>query len=353
MYRRFKLRFDHITNRKKLDEVPLADKYAFLIELLNKNEGDISKHYTGANVDDAVRVLLENASDDIIKTIKFVKVIYKYVPEKVEYSLELLKTPDVVNELDISKMIEHIKEKLSHASNVGNENGKQELEDIIRDIDADELIKLDVDILKAIPKDIIEDVKPEYFKLVESNYFSHFIKDNYAAIGYLIISTIFINVFVHYVFTKVMQNQNLKKVKSWYIYVYFAAQALASGAMIYLAHSSTNLFGYRMRILSFTTLFTLFCIFQLALLLITVTAHFSEFVDESIGESVFGFKSSMTPSTTRTEISASVLKQYMMFSIYFNVALCAVYLMLPLLILTHKRIAKRPLIEDSDEPLSS
>jgi len=348
MYRHFKLHFDSVTNRKKLDEVPLDDKCSYLIELLNKNDGDISKHYTGANVDNDVQVLLENASDEMIKTIKSVKVIYKYVPDKVEYSLELLKTPDIVNELNINKMIEYIKEKLSPASNENNENGRQELEDVIRNIDADELIKLDVDILKAIPKEIIEDVKPEYFKLVESNYFSHFIKDNYGAIGYLIMTTILINVIVYYVFTKIMQNKNLKKVSSGYIYLYFAAQALASGALIYLAHSSTTLFGYRLRILSFSTLFSLFCIFQVALLLITVTAHFSEFVDESIGESVFGFKSSMTPSTTRTEITTAVLKQYMMFSIYFNVALCAVYLMLPLLIMVHKRIAKKPLIDDFD-----
>jgi len=130
--------------------------------------------------------------------------------------------------------------------------------------------------------------------------------------------------------------------------MYFAIQALASGAMIYLAHSTPYLFGYRLRILSFTTLFTLFCIFQLALLLITVIAHFSEFVDESIGESVFGFKTSMTPNSTRTQINIGVLKQYMFFSIYFNVALCAVYLMIPMLIMTHKRIAKKPLIEDFD-----
>jgi hypothetical protein len=123
---------------------------------------------------------------------------------------------------------------------------------------------------------------------------------------------------------------------------------VASGALIYLAHTTPYVFGFRLRILSFTTLFTLFCIFQVSLLLITVLAHFSEFIDENIGESVFGFKTSMTPNTSRTQINARVLKQYMFFSIYFNVALCTVYLILPLLIMTHKRIANIPLIDDEE-----
>jgi len=316
-----------------LNQVPIDKKYDEV--LLKHLDYDWLTKAVEAMNESEIEILLTGAG-----TARLAKMdqlfLFHHTPDLIVYTLDFLDNPELVNQLDLDKMMAVIKA-----------TDEKTLATKLQSISAHTLLQLDADILKAFPVQAINDAVHMNTSEAEiqttlaeepfdRKYEVNFIKSNLGAILLMNIVLIFANIIAFGIVIGFVAWYGFETMHINTIFVFLFLQCVCSFIVIFNSESGGRFLGLRLRAIPVSSIRYMFMLLQGLFALAVIMG----LRDPNIGSIIFGTAASSTPTSNDTTITISILHNFMLNCIAFSLSMSAIFLILPIIFISCKRRKK-------------